>query len=414
MSTYNDAATLAASIESVLGQDFADFEFIIVNDGSPDPRTAEILTDYARRDGRVRVIAKANEGLTKALIDGCAAARGQYIARIDVGDVMTPDRLRRQAEVLDRYPEVVFVSCWTEYCGPEWELLWVEKGQGRSQTSEVGSRQSDPTRGTNPRQETHASVDRASVGSASVGSASVGGDAGSPRRSAPPTLLTSDLRPPVSMTFPQVPGFIPHPSAATDLRPPTSDLWLGNILPDTPGGNLKAGPTHHGSVLMRADAYRRAGGYRWQFYYGQDWDLWYRHAEQGRFAMVSDVLYRVRLFPASISALNSARQVAIGRCSLEAFTLHRQGRDESPALHRAAAIRPGAGARRPATRFQRAGGWYFIGAALLRNCDPRCRGYFREALNVCPYHLRAWTALLLAALPGRRLDHGGAPAEAPR
>jgi glycosyltransferase involved in cell wall biosynthesis len=40
MGTHNDAAVLGASIDSVLGQDFGDFEFVIVNDGSPDPGTA--------------------------------------------------------------------------------------------------------------------------------------------------------------------------------------------------------------------------------------------------------------------------------------------------------------------------------------------------------------------------------------
>ena len=96
MSTYNDTACLAESIDSVLTQDFTDFEFVIVNDGSPDPRTAQVLAEYARRDVRIRVITKANEGLTRALIDGCKASRGEYIARIDVGDAMVSNRLQRQ------------------------------------------------------------------------------------------------------------------------------------------------------------------------------------------------------------------------------------------------------------------------------------------------------------------------------
>jgi len=127
MSTYNDAATLPASIDSVLSQDFRDFEFIIVNDGSPDPRTAEILDDYARRDGRIRVITKANEGLTKALIDGCAAAQGEYIARQDADDVSLPGRLARQADYLDLHPEVAFVSCASRVFGPRGEMLTTER-----------------------------------------------------------------------------------------------------------------------------------------------------------------------------------------------------------------------------------------------------------------------------------------------
>lgn len=123
MSTYNDAATLAASIDSVLGQDFTDFEFIIVNDGSPDPRTAEILTDYARRDRRVRVIAKANEGLTKALIDGCATARGEYIARQDADDISLAGRLAAQVAFLQAHPQVVLCTCGTRAVAPEGEVM---------------------------------------------------------------------------------------------------------------------------------------------------------------------------------------------------------------------------------------------------------------------------------------------------
>jgi len=348
MSTYNDAAYLAESIESVLSQDFADFEFVIVNDGSPDPRTAEILTRYSTLDPRIRVVTTQNAGLTRALIDGCAVAPGAYVARLDVGDVMTPERLRRQAEVLDQRPDVSFVSCWTEFCGPEWEHLWTEKGSAHK--------------------------------------------AGTPECRMP----NVECR--MTKGDGEEPG-AGSPNPTSDLRPPTSTVpavWAANVLPDTPGENLKAGPTHHGSVMMRRHAYEAAGGYRWQFYYGQDWDLWYRLAEQGLFAVVPEVLYRVRLLPGGISAHNSSRQEVIGRCSLEAFTLRRQCLDQSPALERAAAIRPQNGRHRPPWTWERAGGWYFLGATLYRTRDPRCRNYLRRALRTCPYHLKAWVLLGLS------------------
>jgi glycosyltransferase involved in cell wall biosynthesis len=55
MPVYNTARYLAASIESVLAQSFADLELIIVNDGSTDG-SQEVIDTYAARDGRVRVI----------------------------------------------------------------------------------------------------------------------------------------------------------------------------------------------------------------------------------------------------------------------------------------------------------------------------------------------------------------------
>src|SRR5205823_3112993 len=61
------------------------------------------------------------------------------------------------------------------------------------------------------------------------------------------------------------------------------------------------GPSSHPSVMFRRDAYERAGGYRAEFYYGQDWDLWYRLAALGKFQMIPEALYRARVSPESIS-----------------------------------------------------------------------------------------------------------------
>lgn len=129
MGVCNGAGHLRETIESVLAQTDPDFEFIIVNDGSTDPQVSAILAGMAARDARLRVFAKANEGLTRALMDGCAAACGRYIARIDAGDAMQPGRLTEQRAVLDGDDRVAFVSCWTEVCGPQWEPLGVKKEQ---------------------------------------------------------------------------------------------------------------------------------------------------------------------------------------------------------------------------------------------------------------------------------------------
>ena len=90
MSVYNGASNLAATMDSILSQEGVELEFIVVNDGSTD-ETGEILDDYARRDDRVRVIHQENTGLTRALIRGCAAATGEFIARQDAGDVSLPE-----------------------------------------------------------------------------------------------------------------------------------------------------------------------------------------------------------------------------------------------------------------------------------------------------------------------------------
>jgi glycosyltransferase involved in cell wall biosynthesis len=110
MPVFNRERFVAEAIESVLGQDFDDFEFVIVDDGSSD-RTPEILREYAGRDRRIRIVTgEANEGIPRALNKGLDHARGDYIARLDSDDLMMPGRLAPQAEVLDAQKDVVLVS----------------------------------------------------------------------------------------------------------------------------------------------------------------------------------------------------------------------------------------------------------------------------------------------------------------
>ncbi len=306
MSVYDDADYVSGSIDSVLGQTVGDFEFIIVNDGSPDPLVGMILADYASRDSRIRLITKSNEGLTRALIDGCAAAKGKYVARIDVGDVMLPERMAQQRTILDKHSDVVLATCWTECCGPEWEHLYT--------TKEIGG---------------------------------------------------------VSVEM---------------------DVWVTDVVPTADTGDLLEGPSHHGSVMIRADAYRAVGGYREAFCYGQDWDLWYRLAERGKFAGVQEVLYRCRIFPEGISMQNAERQRQIHAYSRRAFMARRKGEDETPFLEEAAAVRPrhdeGRGSSSVLKRQRLAAGHYFIGEALRRNKDRRCRAYLLMAIRLQPVSLK--------------------------
>lgn len=123
MGVYNGGACLSATIDSILSQTEVSLEFIIVNDGSTD-QTSEILEDYARRDSRLRLIHQENQGLTRALINGCAEANGRYIARQDAGDVSLPGRLSKQLHAISSDPEASFISGGTRFVGPEREHLY--------------------------------------------------------------------------------------------------------------------------------------------------------------------------------------------------------------------------------------------------------------------------------------------------
>jgi glycosyltransferase involved in cell wall biosynthesis len=129
MSVYNGASNLTVTMDSILSQEQVELEFVVLNDGSTD-KTGEILDDYARRDGRVRVIHQRNTGLTRALIRGCAAATGEFIARQDAGDVSLPGRLARQLDVFRKNSNVVMTSCGTRFVGPGNEVLYEARQVG--------------------------------------------------------------------------------------------------------------------------------------------------------------------------------------------------------------------------------------------------------------------------------------------
>ncbi|MFA6958623.1 MAG: glycosyltransferase [Thermoanaerobaculia bacterium] len=150
--------------------------------------------------------------------------------------------------------------------------------------------------------------------------------------------------------------------------------------------------THHGSVMFRRSSYEQCGGYRPQFYVGQDWDLWYRLGETGDFCAVSEVLYHARIFPRSISMEQAGRQREIAECSLGAAKARAGRADEGPWLDRAAAIRPmnDSSARRASAE----PGFYFVGEALRRNGDPACRRYLADAVRERPLSLRSWVRLV--------------------
>lgn len=90
---YNVEAYLDRCMQSILDQDFSDYEVILVDDGSPDGCPA-ICDAYARRYGHVRVIHKPNGGLSSARNEGLRAARGKYIWWIDSDDWIEPDSLK--------------------------------------------------------------------------------------------------------------------------------------------------------------------------------------------------------------------------------------------------------------------------------------------------------------------------------
>jgi len=94
---YNGAETIAATVESVLGQEFVDLELLVINDGSTD-HTLEVLAKVD--DPRVSIHSFENRGLATSRNRGIHLAGGEYVAIIDADDLWTPDKLRKQLQAL--------------------------------------------------------------------------------------------------------------------------------------------------------------------------------------------------------------------------------------------------------------------------------------------------------------------------
>ena len=92
MSVYNGEEYLKEAIESVIKQSFEDWELIVINDCSTDS-TGMILSEFARRDERIRIYTnEINLKLPSSLNKAISFCKGKYIARMDADDICLPDR----------------------------------------------------------------------------------------------------------------------------------------------------------------------------------------------------------------------------------------------------------------------------------------------------------------------------------
>lgn len=107
--TFNNAAYIEDSIRSVLSQDFTDFEYIIINDGSTDD-TEKIVKRLQKQDDRIRLITQENQGLVASLNHGLSVAKGKYIARIDGDDEWLPHKLSTQVAALEADEDLVIIG----------------------------------------------------------------------------------------------------------------------------------------------------------------------------------------------------------------------------------------------------------------------------------------------------------------
>lgn len=195
--TYNKGDRNRASIQSILDQTHRDFEYIIINDGSPD-NTREILSEFD--DPRLRIIHQRNKGFVKTMVSTMKLIETPYVAIQGAGDISLPERLEKQLQWMGR-PDIGVV------CGL---------------SQQVNSSSFDPSRG----------------------------------------LKTTFKR----------------KQAKTVEYNDVQQMIKSNIA-------------NHGEVMVRMEAYRKAGGYRSFFRYAQDRDLWLRLLEDYSMVRLGEPIY---------------------------------------------------------------------------------------------------------------------------
>lgn len=109
---YNGEKTIKETIESVLFQSFADFELLVINDGSTDS-TLNVVSTF--KDPRLKVFSYPNAGLAASRNRGISLASGNYISFIDADDLWTPDKLEAQVNALQENPPAALAYSWTDY-----------------------------------------------------------------------------------------------------------------------------------------------------------------------------------------------------------------------------------------------------------------------------------------------------------
>jgi len=122
MPCYNCADTVRASVESVDGQVYRDFELIVIDDGSTD-QSRNVLKSLSRDRPWMHVLQQPNQGASSARNRGLRQARGKYVAFLDSDDTWSPDFLQQMQQALVSYPGTSLA-----YCG--WQNLGVTGGRG--------------------------------------------------------------------------------------------------------------------------------------------------------------------------------------------------------------------------------------------------------------------------------------------
>lgn len=108
---YKQAHYLEESLQSVLDQNYSNWECIIVDDGSPDD-TAKVASNWCEKDKRFKYFFQKNSGLPSARNSGIKISNGEYILPLDADDILHSDYLNKMVPILNLEYNIGIVSCY--------------------------------------------------------------------------------------------------------------------------------------------------------------------------------------------------------------------------------------------------------------------------------------------------------------
>ena len=146
-------------------------------------------------------------------------------------------------------------------------------------------------------------------------------------------------------------------------------------------------PPHHGAAMMRAESYFKVGGYRPEFYFAQDLDLWVRLARLGKHGVLDDCLYHSRLQPDSISGQFTDYQNRLKAIIAKMNASYGDEDRQLELLQQAGSVRPDKNNAPGNLRKSKAN--YFIGSCLQSKNPRLARKYFLQSLKFNPFQLKA-------------------------
>ena len=152
------------------------------------------------------------------------------------------------------------------------------------------------------------------------------------------------------------------------------------------------GITHHGSSFFPAALYREAGGYRSEFYFAQDLDLWVRLLKKGKVYFCPETLYEARLGGDQISGINRKEQIVLKKIILTLRDLGPSDPKYKALLYKASRVR--LKGKKEASKIRNADQMYFLGRCLKSQGSPGFRHYLWECIKNNPLHIKAWLSLI--------------------